>query len=211
MRVNTVAPGLIWREGIETAWPDGVARFVAAAPLGRLGQPRRRGRRLSLPGLPRRALRHRRDARRGRRRARRPGLLRARRGASSMLLDKAVFVTGGGRGIGRGIAEALAEAGAHVGRGRPAPRGGPGDRAPRRSRAAAAPSPWRSTSPTPRASTAAAAAMVDDLRPPRRLGEQRRRPAARRRPRRAAPRTSRPRCASTPRPCCSAVRAPRAA
>ena len=32
-----------------------------------------------------------------------------------MLVDKAVFVTGGGRGIGRGIAEALAEAGAHVG------------------------------------------------------------------------------------------------
>ena len=39
VRVNTVAPGLIWREGIETAWPDGVARFVAKAPLGRLGQP----------------------------------------------------------------------------------------------------------------------------------------------------------------------------
>jgi NAD(P)-dependent dehydrogenase (short-subunit alcohol dehydrogenase family) len=34
-----VAPGLIWREGIETAWPDGVSRFVARAPLGRLGQP----------------------------------------------------------------------------------------------------------------------------------------------------------------------------
>ena len=39
VRVNTVAPGLIWREGIETAWPDGVARYVARAPLGRLGQP----------------------------------------------------------------------------------------------------------------------------------------------------------------------------
>jgi len=39
VRVNAVAPGLIWREGIETAWPDGVARFVARAPLGRLGQP----------------------------------------------------------------------------------------------------------------------------------------------------------------------------
>ena len=34
---------------------------------------------------------------------------------SGLLRDKAVFVTGGGRGIGRGIAEALAEAGAHVG------------------------------------------------------------------------------------------------
>ena len=39
VRVNAVAPGLIWREGIESAWPDGVARFVARAPLGRLGQP----------------------------------------------------------------------------------------------------------------------------------------------------------------------------
>ena len=39
VRVNAVAPGLIWREGIETAWPDGVARFVARAPLGRLGRP----------------------------------------------------------------------------------------------------------------------------------------------------------------------------
>jgi NAD(P)-dependent dehydrogenase (short-subunit alcohol dehydrogenase family) len=39
VRVNAVAPGLVWREGIETAWPDGVARYVARAPLGRLGQP----------------------------------------------------------------------------------------------------------------------------------------------------------------------------
>jgi NAD(P)-dependent dehydrogenase (short-subunit alcohol dehydrogenase family) len=39
VRVNAVAPGLIWREGIEAAWPDGVARFVARAPLGRLGRP----------------------------------------------------------------------------------------------------------------------------------------------------------------------------
>jgi NAD(P)-dependent dehydrogenase (short-subunit alcohol dehydrogenase family) len=39
VRVNAVAPGLIWREGIESAWPDGVARFVARAPLGRLGRP----------------------------------------------------------------------------------------------------------------------------------------------------------------------------
>ena len=39
VRVNSVAPGLIWREGIETAWPDGVSRFVARAPLGRLGHP----------------------------------------------------------------------------------------------------------------------------------------------------------------------------
>jgi NAD(P)-dependent dehydrogenase (short-subunit alcohol dehydrogenase family) len=37
IRVNAVAPGLLWREGIEQAWPDGVARWKAAAPLGRLG------------------------------------------------------------------------------------------------------------------------------------------------------------------------------
>jgi NAD(P)-dependent dehydrogenase (short-subunit alcohol dehydrogenase family) len=37
IRVNAVAPGLIWREGIEEAWPDGVARWKRAAPLGRLG------------------------------------------------------------------------------------------------------------------------------------------------------------------------------
>jgi NAD(P)-dependent dehydrogenase (short-subunit alcohol dehydrogenase family) len=39
IRVNAVAPGLIWREGIEAGWPEGVARWRAAAPLGRLGHP----------------------------------------------------------------------------------------------------------------------------------------------------------------------------
>ncbi|MCK6627785.1 MAG: glucose 1-dehydrogenase [Anaerolineae bacterium] len=39
IRVNSVSPGLIWREGIEQAWPDGVERFLKAAPLGRLGMP----------------------------------------------------------------------------------------------------------------------------------------------------------------------------
>jgi NAD(P)-dependent dehydrogenase (short-subunit alcohol dehydrogenase family) len=39
VRVNAVAPGVVWREGIETAWPEGVARYRAAAPLGRLTQP----------------------------------------------------------------------------------------------------------------------------------------------------------------------------
>jgi NAD(P)-dependent dehydrogenase (short-subunit alcohol dehydrogenase family) len=34
-----VAPGLVWREGLETAWPDGVARYCAKAPLGRIAQP----------------------------------------------------------------------------------------------------------------------------------------------------------------------------
>jgi NAD(P)-dependent dehydrogenase (short-subunit alcohol dehydrogenase family) len=37
IRVNAVSPGLIWRAGIEREWPDGVERFQAAAPLGRLG------------------------------------------------------------------------------------------------------------------------------------------------------------------------------
>jgi NAD(P)-dependent dehydrogenase (short-subunit alcohol dehydrogenase family) len=39
IRVNAVAPGLIWSEGLDAAWPDGVARFRRAAPLGRLGLP----------------------------------------------------------------------------------------------------------------------------------------------------------------------------
>lgn len=39
IRVNSVAPGLIWREGIEQGWPDGVQRWQASAPLKRLGQP----------------------------------------------------------------------------------------------------------------------------------------------------------------------------
>lgn len=37
IRVNAVSPGLIWREGLEAAWPEGVGRWLAAAPLGRLG------------------------------------------------------------------------------------------------------------------------------------------------------------------------------
>jgi NAD(P)-dependent dehydrogenase (short-subunit alcohol dehydrogenase family) len=39
IRVNTVSPGLIHRPGLEEAWPDGVARWHAAAPLRRLGRP----------------------------------------------------------------------------------------------------------------------------------------------------------------------------
>ena len=39
IRVNAVSPGLTWREGIEEAWPEGVASFRARAPLGRLGRP----------------------------------------------------------------------------------------------------------------------------------------------------------------------------
>jgi len=39
IRVNAVSPGLIWAEGIEQSWPDGVARWQKAAPLTRLGMP----------------------------------------------------------------------------------------------------------------------------------------------------------------------------
>ncbi|MDT7784874.1 MAG: hypothetical protein QOF58_3293 [Pseudonocardiales bacterium] len=37
IRVNTVSPGLIDRPGIASQWPEGVARWRAAAPLERLG------------------------------------------------------------------------------------------------------------------------------------------------------------------------------
>ena len=37
IRVNVVSPGLIWKEGLDEAWPDGVTRYRRAAPLGRLG------------------------------------------------------------------------------------------------------------------------------------------------------------------------------
>ncbi len=39
IRINAVSPGLIWRKGIEEAWPQGVASFRSRAPLGRLGRP----------------------------------------------------------------------------------------------------------------------------------------------------------------------------
>lgn len=39
IRVNAVAPGLIWREGIEQAWSEGVERWQRTAPLKRLGMP----------------------------------------------------------------------------------------------------------------------------------------------------------------------------
>jgi 3-oxoacyl-[acyl-carrier protein] reductase len=38
IRVNCVSPGLIDREGLAEAWPDGVKRYLEAVPLGRLGQ-----------------------------------------------------------------------------------------------------------------------------------------------------------------------------
>ena len=39
IRVNAVAPGLIWRAGIEEAWPGGVNSWKERAPLRRLGHP----------------------------------------------------------------------------------------------------------------------------------------------------------------------------
>ncbi|MFI0187846.1 SDR family NAD(P)-dependent oxidoreductase [Streptomyces sp. NPDC017082] len=39
IRVNTVSPGLIDRPGLAASWPDGVRRWLAAAPAGRLGRP----------------------------------------------------------------------------------------------------------------------------------------------------------------------------
>ena len=39
IRVNAISPGLIWREGIERDWPEGVERWKSAAPLKRLGTP----------------------------------------------------------------------------------------------------------------------------------------------------------------------------
>jgi len=39
IRVNCVSPGLIDAPGLDAAWPEGIARWHAAAPLGRLGEP----------------------------------------------------------------------------------------------------------------------------------------------------------------------------
>ncbi|MET9734238.1 SDR family NAD(P)-dependent oxidoreductase [Streptomyces sp. NPDC006458] len=39
IRVNTVSPGLIDRDGLTGTWPEGTARWQAAAPLRRLGRP----------------------------------------------------------------------------------------------------------------------------------------------------------------------------
>jgi 3-oxoacyl-[acyl-carrier protein] reductase len=39
VRVNAVSPGLIDRQGLAEAWPEGVERWQRAVPLGRLGRP----------------------------------------------------------------------------------------------------------------------------------------------------------------------------
>lgn len=40
IRVNAVSPGLVWRNGLESQWPDGVARWNDRAPTGRPVRPR---------------------------------------------------------------------------------------------------------------------------------------------------------------------------
>ena len=37
IRVNAVSPGLIDRDGLRETWPEGVDRWLAKAPLGRMG------------------------------------------------------------------------------------------------------------------------------------------------------------------------------
>lgn len=39
IRVNAISPGLIWREGIEQDWPEGVERWRSTAALKKLGRP----------------------------------------------------------------------------------------------------------------------------------------------------------------------------
>ncbi|MGX7826717.1 SDR family NAD(P)-dependent oxidoreductase [Actinokineospora sp. 24-640] len=39
VRVNTVSPGLVERDGLAQRWPDGVRRWMAAVPLGRMASP----------------------------------------------------------------------------------------------------------------------------------------------------------------------------
>jgi NAD(P)-dependent dehydrogenase (short-subunit alcohol dehydrogenase family) len=38
IRVNSISPGLIWREGLDQEWPEGVERYQKVVPLGRLGR-----------------------------------------------------------------------------------------------------------------------------------------------------------------------------
>jgi len=37
IRANAVSPGVIYNDGIEAAWPEGVERWMSAVPLGRMG------------------------------------------------------------------------------------------------------------------------------------------------------------------------------
>ena len=80
VRVNAVAPGLVWREGMESGLAGG-CRALRGEGAARTRRPaRRHRRRLPLPRVARRPLRHRHDARRGRRRAGRRRPSRSERG-----------------------------------------------------------------------------------------------------------------------------------
>jgi NAD(P)-dependent dehydrogenase (short-subunit alcohol dehydrogenase family) len=39
IRIDSISPGLIWRDGLDRDWPDGIRRYRQAVPLGRLGHP----------------------------------------------------------------------------------------------------------------------------------------------------------------------------
>ena len=75
IRVNSVSPGLIHKDGIEKAWPEGVERWLgegAARAAGRAGGRRRR---VPVPGVTGRALDQRPEPRGRRRGARDADLL----------------------------------------------------------------------------------------------------------------------------------------
>jgi NAD(P)-dependent dehydrogenase (short-subunit alcohol dehydrogenase family) len=40
IRVNAVSPGLIYRQGLEQVWPEGIEAYLKQVPLGRLGTAR---------------------------------------------------------------------------------------------------------------------------------------------------------------------------
>ena len=46
IRVNAVAPGLVWRPNLDKQWPDGIERYVERSPLSCLVQPGRHRTRL---------------------------------------------------------------------------------------------------------------------------------------------------------------------
>lgn len=39
LRVNSISPGLIWREGLADDYPEGIARYERSSALGRVGLP----------------------------------------------------------------------------------------------------------------------------------------------------------------------------
>ncbi|WP_353816254.1 SDR family NAD(P)-dependent oxidoreductase [Agromyces sp. SYSU T00266] len=39
IRVNSVSPGLVWRDGLDAEWPEGLARWSGRSPIGRAVGP----------------------------------------------------------------------------------------------------------------------------------------------------------------------------